>query len=43
MGYVGFSGLFPVFPVNQGDTRKETRSARALPLLGLVCDAGLWA
>lgn len=23
MGYVCFSGLFPVFPVNQGDTRKE--------------------
>jgi hypothetical protein len=34
MGYARFSGLFPVFPVNQGDTRKEAhaRHATARPL-----------
>ena len=28
-GYVRFSGLFPVFPVNQGDTRKEAHARHA--------------
>lgn len=42
MGYVRFSGLFPVFPVNQGDTRKEahTRHAPARPVSGEFCGAG---